>query len=195
MLEEADDGRALLHCAEVVGELDVRASGRARARDEGRRTETDGAQADDNGFQNVPPRGGQVHGARRSRAPQASARRCRSCLFRSSEPSRRGTGVASVAYETFKRPARSLSCAATARRPVRGVSEAAGQGLEPQLPEPESGVLPLDDPAGLGRIVPGSVARLRSRGGTRGRGASRRRCRCARSPRRGARAPSLGASP
>src|SRR5690349_15315616 len=28
---------------------------------------------------------------------------------------------------------------------------AAGQGLEPQLPEPESGVLPLDDPAGIGR--------------------------------------------
>ncbi len=80
MLEEADHGRALLHCAEVVGQLDVRASGRARARDDGRRTETDGAQADDNGFQNVPPRGGQVHGARRSRAPQASARRCRSCL-------------------------------------------------------------------------------------------------------------------
>src|SRR6478736_7437531 len=28
---------------------------------------------------------------------------------------------------------------------------AAGQGLEPQLPEPESGVLPLDDPAGIAR--------------------------------------------
>jgi hypothetical protein len=28
---------------------------------------------------------------------------------------------------------------------------AAGQGLEPQLPEPESGVLPLDDPAELRR--------------------------------------------
>src|SRR6185437_8268745 len=26
-------------------------------------------------------------------------------------------------------------------------SEAAGQGLEPRLPDPESGVLPLDDPA------------------------------------------------
>ncbi len=26
-------------------------------------------------------------------------------------------------------------------------SAAAGQGLEPQLPDPESGVLPLDDPA------------------------------------------------
>src|SRR5207253_11466482 len=29
----------------------------------------------------------------------------------------------------------------------RGFSEAAGQGFEPQLPDPESGVLPLDDPA------------------------------------------------
>src|SRR5919204_7064647 len=29
----------------------------------------------------------------------------------------------------------------------RNPSEAAGQGLEPRLPDPESGVLPLDDPA------------------------------------------------
>jgi hypothetical protein len=29
-----------------------------------------------------------------------------------------------------------------------GLREAAGQGLEPRLPDPESGVLPLDDPAG-----------------------------------------------
>ena len=28
-----------------------------------------------------------------------------------------------------------------------GFSLAAGQGFEPQLPDPESGVLPLDDPA------------------------------------------------
>ncbi len=28
-----------------------------------------------------------------------------------------------------------------------GPSKAAGQGFEPQLPDPESGVLPLDDPA------------------------------------------------
>ena len=48
--------------------------------------------------------------------------------------------------------------ASTTRRPLRGASEAAGQGLEPQLPEPESGVLPLDDPAGLGRIVAASLA-------------------------------------
>src|SRR3954447_11446183 len=33
--------------------------------------------------------------------------------------------------------------------PLRGgLPEAAGQGLEPRLPDPESGVLPLDDPAG-----------------------------------------------
>ena len=31
--------------------------------------------------------------------------------------------------------------------PGRGFREAAGQGFEPQLPDPESGVLPLDDPA------------------------------------------------
>jgi hypothetical protein len=33
-----------------------------------------------------------------------------------------------------------------ARRPLRG-QMAAGQGFEPQLPGPEPGVLPLDDPA------------------------------------------------
>jgi hypothetical protein len=31
--------------------------------------------------------------------------------------------------------------------PERGFSEAAGLGFEPRLPDPESGVLPLDDPA------------------------------------------------
>jgi hypothetical protein len=30
---------------------------------------------------------------------------------------------------------------------LAGLSIAAGQGFEPQLPDPESGVLPLDDPA------------------------------------------------
>jgi hypothetical protein len=34
--------------------------------------------------------------------------------------------------------------------PERGFSETAGQGFEPQLPDPESGVLPLDDPATVG---------------------------------------------
>ena len=31
--------------------------------------------------------------------------------------------------------------------PIHATSGAAGQGFEPQLPDPESGVLPLDDPA------------------------------------------------
>src|SRR5438034_1825496 len=39
---------------------------------------------------------------------------------------------------------------------LRGV-KAAGQGLEPRLPDPESGVLPLDDPA-----TGGQFSRLRS---------------------------------
>ena len=38
--------------------------------------------------------------------------------------------------------------------PRAGSSEAAGQGLEPRLPDPESGVLPLDDPAKGRHIVP-----------------------------------------
>jgi hypothetical protein len=32
-------------------------------------------------------------------------------------------------------------------RVIEGGGEAAGQGLEPQLPVPETGVLPLDEPA------------------------------------------------
>lgn len=38
----------------------------------------------------------------------------------------------------------------------RGFVVAAGQGFEPQLPDPESGVLPLDDPATVGGIVAGA---------------------------------------
>ena len=91
----------------------------------------------------------------------------------------------------------SLPGRTTRNAPGRGVSEAAGQGLEPQLPEPESGVLPLDDPAGRDRLYPAPPGRpaSRSRAGTRARAAFRPRCRCGRSPRRAARAPSPGASP
>jgi integrase len=35
----------------------------------------------------------------------------------------------------------------TKKTRFRGFPKAAGQGFEPQLPDPESGVLPLDDPA------------------------------------------------
>ena len=75
--------------------------------------------------------------------------------------------------------------------------EAAGQGFEPQLPGPEPGVLPLDDPAtadGVYRVATELSAR-RSRAGTRERGAFPPPCRCARRPRRTARGRSRGASP
>ena len=60
------------------------------------------------------------------------------------------TKIAGIAYQTLTEGVTSVYGSNNAKRPWRGVSEAAGQGLEPQLPEPESGVLPLDDPAGLG---------------------------------------------
>ena len=94
------------------------------------------------------------------RGPGAAVR-----VFGRKRAYRRGTSVSSVAYETFKEAVTIVADernvrggASTTRRPLRGASEAAGQGLEPQLPEPESGVLPLDDPAGLGRIVAASLA-------------------------------------
>jgi hypothetical protein len=59
-------------------------------------------------------------------------------------------------YETFTAGVTSVVAPYNAKRPVRGVSEAAGQGLEPQLPEPESGVLPLDDPAARPGLYPAS---------------------------------------
>src|SRR5690349_20443789 len=103
--------------------------------------------------------GRQGHGARRSRAlrrgPGAAVR-----VFGRKRAYRRSTSVGPGAYETFKERVTIVvarrnvrEAGSTTRRPLRGASEAAGQGLEPQLPEPESGVLPLDDPAGLGRIV------------------------------------------
>src|SRR4051794_32867010 len=82
-------------------------------------------------------------------------------------------------------------------RPFRRLRKAAGQGLEPQLPVPETGVLPLDDPARAGGIVAASSSAVgpTSRAGRSGRGASPPRCRCARPPRRTAPAPSRAASP
>ena len=44
-------------------------------------------------------------------------------------------------------PGRDLTSSETKAPLRRGFSLAAGQGFEPQLPDPESGVLPLDDPA------------------------------------------------
>jgi hypothetical protein len=40
-----------------------------------------------------------------------------------------------------------ILCARHEKSRLAAASEAAGQGFEPQLPDPESGVLPLDDPA------------------------------------------------
>ena len=45
------------------------------------------------------------------------------------------TIVASIAYQTFTRAVTSVFETNNAKRPSRGVSEAAGQGLEPQLPD------------------------------------------------------------
>jgi hypothetical protein len=42
-----------------------------------------------------------------------------------------------------------------------GFLEAAGQGFEPQLPGPEPGVLPLDDPATAGGVYPAGLRGLR----------------------------------
>jgi hypothetical protein len=61
--------------------------------------------------------------------------------------------------------------------PERRLPEAAGQGFEPQLPDPESGVLPLDDPAGRRHCSPELRAVLRAALGRRRvllRGSSRR---------------------
>ena len=44
-------------------------------------------------------------------------------------------------------PVAGASLAAVTYQFIRGEPRAAGQGFEPQLPDPESGVLPLDDPA------------------------------------------------
>jgi hypothetical protein len=76
---------------------------------------------------------------------------------------------ASIMYRSTRRMRSSVKCvappaASLIRRdaPAAAVcqmadlglsSEAAGQGLEPQLPDPESGVLPLDDPATGRRAV------------------------------------------
>ena len=94
--------------------------------------------------------GDRAHGAGRKRAVRVS--RC-------GHRSERGTNSGSVPYKileftvTIVVNRNNSSCARAWKRPPRGgrCRRAAGQGLEPQLPEPESGVLPLDDPAGLGR--------------------------------------------
>jgi hypothetical protein len=45
------------------------------------------------------------------------------------------TKVTDIAYETFTRTVTSVFGPNNTKRPLRGVSEAAGQGLEPQLPD------------------------------------------------------------
>jgi hypothetical protein len=46
-----------------------------------------------------------------------------------------------------------ILCGRHEKSRLAAASEAAGQGFEPQLPDPESGVLPLDDPATAPPIV------------------------------------------
>ena len=56
------------------------------------------------------------------------------------------TVVLSVeAYDALRPGA--ILCGRHEKSRLAAASEAAGQGFEPQLPDPESGVLPLDDPA------------------------------------------------
>ena len=93
--------------------------------------------------------GDRAHGAGRKRAVRVSR-----CGHRS-EP---GTNAGADPYKILEFTVtivvhRNNNCAPeNGTAPSRGPSRrAAGQGLEPQLPEPESGVLPLDDPAGLAR--------------------------------------------
>ena len=97
-------------------------------------------------FRREPPRRG--HGQRR--APQSGPTRRAQRLPFVSDHARlpASTKIPGIAYQTFTGGVTSVFGSNNAKRPSRGVSEAAGQGLEPQLPEPESGVLPLDDPAG-----------------------------------------------
>jgi hypothetical protein len=62
-----------------------------------------------------------------------------------------GSAAASGALNSGHRGANADAVVAVLGEMEKGTgdeSKAAGQGLEPQLPDPESGVLPLDDPAG-----------------------------------------------
>src|SRR5580765_6683015 len=50
------------------------------------------------------------------------------------------------------------------KAPISGAfAKAAGLGLEPRLPDPESGVLPLDDPARARRSVAAASRQTRAR--------------------------------
>ena len=117
VLEEANDGRARLHRAEVMRELGRCAAGRAGARDDGSRAENGGAQADDNGFQDVPPQW--RTGSRR--APQSGsrgeARRCRSCLWSQASLAAQAQVLAGLLTKPSKRLSRSLPTGATAACP------------------------------------------------------------------------------
>ncbi len=89
---------------------------------------------------------GDAHGGRTPRSATGSGPR-----------SPRPTGATRATRRAQHGRSRCTCSSRTGRRtdeaPARArASEAAGQGLEPQLPEPESGVLPLDDPAGLGGL-------------------------------------------
>src|SRR4029079_6464679 len=130
----------------VAGEVGGDVGGRARLGRGRGDNENEGAAAPDKGFQERTS----ASGTCQRRAPQSGpTRRAQRLPFVSGHarlPA--STKIPGIAYQTFTGGVTSVFGSNNAKRPSRGVSEAAGQGLEPQLPEPESGVLPLDDPAG-----------------------------------------------
>ena len=130
----------------MAGEVGGDVGGRARLRRGRCDNENEGAQARDKGFQERTSASGTWPTARAAVGPNAEspalAVRVRSCEATGEHKDPRDR------LPNLHRRVTSVYGSNNAKRPSRGVSEAAGQGLEPQLPEPESGVLPLDDPAG-----------------------------------------------
>ena len=72
-------------------------------------------------------------------------------VSRSGHGTRRATNRDPESLQRAKKACHERNRAVTTSR------EAAGQGFEPQLPGPEPGGLPLDDPATAGRSVPGRL--------------------------------------
>jgi hypothetical protein len=114
------------------------AARRARARDDRRRTEADGAQADDEGSQGKPPRGGQGQGAPDG-AALTGPRCCRSRLLVR-------TSLATMHkddHERLRNPQTGChnrcrlvqrgAVPRTRRRPVRGVSELRDRDSNPNF--------------------------------------------------------------
>lgn len=201
VFEEPDHRFVLVHGGELSLELD-RGIGGCRACDDRSETEQKGAQAQANGFQDPTSIEGTRPRRDGSRSNRSTARQVRRSLLSFTHGTREDGWPGGDAYGIFITTrvcgVRGASCGTGTRTPTSGArirrpTIRRSRRARPDDSRPSGSIIDrVDDFSTAGSDVLGAAT---ARAGTPGRGASRRRSRRARSPRRTARAPSRASSP